>query len=64
MRPFVPNFYGADEQPDKCTLTIENLLYGKESGSYVDIKLGTTTVTVDAMRRGTLIVAMRDRTDR
>ena len=66
MRPFVPNFIDANEKYDKgtfCTITLENLLYGKENGSYADIKLGVTTVTVDAIRRGTLIVAMRERTD-
>ena len=57
--------HGSKESSDvnKCTITLENLLYGKENGSYVDIKLGTTTVTVDAVRRGTHIVYMRQRTD-
>ena len=60
----MPKFFEANVENDKCTITIENLLYGKENGSYADIKLGTTTVTLDAERRGTLIATMRERRDR
>ena len=48
MRPFVPKFYGMERLSDKsnkCKITIENLLYGKENGSFIDIKLGTSTLT-------------------
>ena len=64
MRPFVSTFIDASESPDKCTITLQNLLYGKENGSYCDIKLGTSTVTVDAVRRGTHVVYLREITDR
>ena len=48
LRPFVAQFYGARkiENKEKWMITIENLLYGKEHGSFIDIKLGTSTLTM------------------
>ena len=57
MAPFVPRFIGADDsggrglKPDgngKCKITLENLLFGRENASFVDIKLGTSTLTIHA----------------
>ena len=47
LQPFLPLFYSAQQKKDsqKWSLCIENLLYGKENGSYIDIKLGTSTLT-------------------
>ena len=45
MRPFLPQFYGLEETDGKWRIKIENLLYGREFGSYADIKLGTSTLT-------------------
>ena len=48
LRPFVPYFYGAEQKlgdPYKWLITTQNLLYGLEKGSFVDIKLGTSTLT-------------------
>ena len=62
LRPFVPKFYGAEineNDSDKCTITIENLLYGKEKGSSIDIKLGTSTLT-SGKENQPLKVAERD----
>ena len=47
MRPFVPHLYGVNDtgNPKMKEIVIENLLYGLEYGSFVDIKLGTNTLT-------------------
>ena len=63
MRPFVPEMFGCQNEYEPYTITLENLLYGKENASFVDIKLGTSTVTLDAQRRGTLVVKAREFTD-
>ena len=55
MRPLVPKFYGIEtiDNASKKKITIENLLHGKENGSYIDIKLGLSTLT--AGKEGNLI---------
>ena len=42
----MPKFYGAKkiEGSQKWKVTLENLLYGLENGSFIDIKLGTSTL--------------------
>ena len=47
LRPFVPEFYGAEDtgKKGKWTITVENLLDEKENASYADLKLGTSTLT-------------------
>ena len=46
LRPYVPKLYGIEQDKSgKWKICIENLLYGLENGSYVDIKLGTSTLT-------------------
>ena len=52
LQPFVPKYYGCDdsggEVSNSCKITLENLLFGKENASFIDIKLGTSTLTLDA----------------
>ena len=47
MRPFVPHLYGVNDTGNSKMkeIVIENLLYGLEYGSFVDMKLGTNTLT-------------------
>ena len=56
LQPFVPKYYGCDdsggEASNSCKITLENLLFGKENASFIDIKLGTSTLTLDAQKRG------------
>ena len=56
LQPFVPRFYGGDEsggiESGKCKITLENLLFGRENACFVDIKLGTSTLTLDGRRKG------------
>ena len=50
MRQFLPMYYDDtpnEDNPEKWMITVENLLYGKEQGSFVDLKLGTSTLTSD-----------------
>ena len=54
LRPFVPKYYGADMNASaggKIDMTIENLLHGFDNGSYVDIKLGSSTLTMNSSMR-------------
>ena len=56
LQPFVPKYYGCDdsggEASNACKITLENLLVGRENASFMDIKLGTSTLTLDAKQRG------------
>ena len=51
MRPFLCEFQGAEENPDKenqkqkWCIKIENVLYGKQNANKMDVKLGKSTVT-------------------
>ena len=46
LQPFLPKFYWSkDMGGGKHMICIENLLYGIENGSIIDIKLGTSTLT-------------------
>ena len=47
LRPFVPHLYAVNEtgNPKMKEIVIENLLYGLENGSFIDLKLGTNTLT-------------------
>lgn len=47
LRPFVPQLYAVKDtiDPKMKEIVIHNLLYGLENGSFVDIKLGTNTLT-------------------
>ena len=52
LKPFVSTYYDAKEiendEKGKWSITIQNLLYGKEKGSFMDIKLGTSSETEGA----------------
>ena len=52
LKPFVSAFYDAKEIPNepkgKWEMTIQNLLFEKEKGSFMDIKLGTSSETAGA----------------
>ena len=50
LRPFLPFFYGqtTDETGDRC-IEIENLLYTAPNASFMDIKLGTSSITINAL---------------
>ena len=63
IKPFVPQMFDCQTEHEPYTITLENLLFGKENASFVDVKLGTSTVTLDAQKRGTLIVKAREFTD-
>ena len=50
MRQFLPMYYDDNENEENCemwNITVENLLFGKENGSFIDLKLGTSTLTSD-----------------
>ena len=63
MRPFVPLYFKSDLKSIPCNITLENLLYGKENGSFIDIKLGQSTVTQDCIKRGTIVTKVRELND-
>ena len=50
MKPLVPAFYGGqaieNDPKDMWEMTIENLLYGKENASFMDVKMGTSSATL------------------
>ena len=47
LRPFVPHLYSVNDtgDPKMKEIVIQNLLYGLENGSFIDLKLGTNTLT-------------------
>ena len=50
MREFLPKYHDDgphEKDAEKWMITVENLLFGKENGSFVDLKLGTSTLTSD-----------------
>ena len=50
MRQFLPMYHDDFPNEDDCEkwmITVENLLYGMENGSFIDLKLGTSTLTSD-----------------
>ena len=60
MREFLPMYYDDspfEKDPEKWYITVENLLYGKEKGSFIDMKLGTSTLTSDKADRVTSIAS-------
>jgi hypothetical protein len=49
MKRFTPEFYGSEDLPKyESYLTIENLCHGKDKPSIMDLKLGTSTLTLRA----------------
>mmetsp|Transcript_1594 Transcript_1594/g.2266 ORF Transcript_1594/g.2266 Transcript_1594/m.2266 type:complete len:249 (+) Transcript_1594:82-828(+) len=46
FQKLIPHFYGATKGEKDCRMTTENLLYGRENASYMDIKLGTSSCTL------------------
>lgn len=49
FKKLIPHFYGSKKGDDHvCHIMTENLLYGRENASYMDIKLGTSTCTLGA----------------
>ena len=60
MRPFLPKLYDVKEEDGEWKVCIENLLYGREFGSFVDIKLGTSTLT---QGKGNVKKVIREKVD-
>ena len=54
LRPFIADFYGAEENQDlpgkhKWKITISNMLSGRKYASKIDIKLGTSTCSASIL---------------
>ena len=45
LRPIVPNFTGTETRKDKKYMKLENLLGGYKTPSFMDFKMGTTSIT-------------------
>lgn len=50
MKKFIPKFYGVVEKNDKKYINIENMIYGKENGSTIDLKLGKITAHISSSK--------------
>ena len=46
MKEFIPEYFGSAGNEEEPTMKLQNLLYGLENGSFMDIKLGTDALTV------------------
>ena len=44
-------------------ITVENLLYGLEKGSFIDIKMGTSTITRNTKKKGAEEIKRRNEKD-
>ena len=62
LRPFVAEFYGTKklEGGKKWSIELDNLLYGLENASFIDIKLGTSTLT---QGKGRIKTVVRNKVD-
>lgn len=52
LKPFVPAFYGGKVEDGVVTIQIENLLQGTKDPAFMDIKLGTDTITMNTRKEG------------
>ena len=46
MKEFIPEYFGSAGTEEEPTMKLQNLLYGLENGSFMDIKLGSDSLTV------------------
>ena len=49
LKPYVPHFYEGQKQEgraNKARIVLENLLSGTKSAALMDIKIGTSTITL------------------
>ena len=63
MQPFVPRYFGAFTEDGVSKILIENLLSVTPEASFMDIKLGTSTVTANTLSKGPTHVAKRSAKD-
>lgn len=66
LKQFVPKFYGSQSNEDKTETKIglENLLNPAPNASYMDIKLGTSTITINTLKKGEQEIARRTAKDK
>lgn len=50
---FLPHYYGSftNEETGEVFIKLENLLVGKPNANILDIKMGTTSITVNTLER-------------
>lgn len=63
MRHFVPKYYGSYEENGEKKIMIENMLHEAPNASFIDIKLGTSTVTLNTLKKGAEEIARRELKD-
>ena len=52
LKPYVSKFYRTFAQDGSIMIEIENLLARAPNASFMDIKLGTSTITVNTLKKG------------
>ena len=65
LKPFVPAFYGErTSEEGKSEIGLENLLGAAPNASFMDIKLGTSTITLNTLSKGQGEIARRTAKDK
>ena len=52
LKSFVPQYYGQVEENGENKIELENLLHRAPNASFMDIKLGTSTITMNTESKG------------
>ena len=66
LKPYCPIFYGSEpnkEDDTKASITMENLLFGLENASFIDLKMGTSTITQNTKKKGQSEIDRRTKKD-
>lgn len=63
MKPFVSKFYRSFTQDGAQWIEIENLLHKAPNASFMDIKLGTSTITQNTLKKGQAEIDRRNEKD-
>ena len=60
IKSFMPKYYGTYEENGGKKIIIENMLFEAPNASFIDIKLGSSTVTLNTLTKGADEIARRD----
>lgn len=64
LKSYVPQYYGQVEENGEKKIEIENLLHKAPNASFMDIKLGTSTITLNTAAKGQSEIERRTAKDK
>ena len=60
----MPHFFGLEGEGTDCSIEIENLLHDAPNASFIDVKLGTSAVTMNKRKQSAASIAIRKAKDK